>query len=64
MEGFSVSFFTEQDRRIGRRLVIEWLMDLSKELHIGGATSYAGIEGWAAVDGAIRRASLTSPTDR
>jgi PII-like signaling protein len=45
MKGFQITFFTQQNRRHGRQLVHEWLLELSKTLDIKGATVTTGAEG-------------------
>jgi PII-like signaling protein len=44
MQGFQITFITEQDRRIERKPVTEWLLQLAKELHISGCTTFSGME--------------------
>jgi PII-like signaling protein len=46
MQGFQVTFFTNQDRRQATKPMAEWLLDLAKGLEIDGATSMAGSEGF------------------
>ncbi len=55
MQGFQISFYTEQNRRIEGKVPSEWLMHLAKELGITGVTTFAGIEG---VGGDGRRHSV------
>ena len=45
MNGFQLSFFTEQNRRHGHQTVSDWLLDLAKSLGIQGATIFAAAEG-------------------
>lgn len=45
MNGYQVTFFTQQDRRHGHQPINEWLMDLAKSLGIAGSTSTLGVEG-------------------
>jgi PII-like signaling protein len=45
MQGFQVTFFTEQGRRHGRQQIQEWLMALGKSLGIKGITTVVGVEG-------------------
>jgi PII-like signaling protein len=44
MKGYQISFITEQNQRIEGQTVSEWLLHLAKELGIGGATTFAGVE--------------------
>jgi PII-like signaling protein len=45
MQGYQISFMTELNRRIDGRPPSEWLMQIAKELGIGGVTTFAGVEG-------------------
>lgn len=45
MQGFQVTFFTEQGRRHGHQQVHHWLMDLMKSLGITGVTTTVGAQG-------------------
>jgi uncharacterized protein len=38
MEGFQISFFTEQNRRHQGKPVGDWLLELAKEMKVYGAT--------------------------
>jgi len=44
MNGFQISFITEQNQRIEGKPATEWLMHLAKELGCTGATTFAGVE--------------------
>lgn len=46
MQGYQVTFFTQQDRRHGHQLLHEWLMNLAKSLGIRGSTAIVGAEGY------------------
>ncbi len=46
MQGFQITFFTLQDRRHRHQPVHEWLLELARSLGIGGATAFAGAEGF------------------
>lgn len=45
MNGYQVTFFTQQDRRHQGRRIYDWLMEAAKTLGIRGATSVAGTDG-------------------
>jgi len=45
MQGFQLTFFTEQNRHHEHRLLHEWLMELAKSLGIRGATLLTAAEG-------------------
>lgn len=45
MNGFQITFFTEQGRRWGHKTVDHWLMDIAKSLGIRGMTTSVGVEG-------------------
>lgn len=45
MQGFQITFFTQQDRRHKGKPVAEWLLELCRTLNIRGATSFIGAEG-------------------
>ena len=45
MQGYQVTFFTQQDRHHGRRQMHEWLMDEAKALGIRGSTALMAAEG-------------------
>lgn len=44
MQGFQVTFFTQEDRRQADKPMAQWLMDLAQGLGISGATSVVGKE--------------------
>lgn len=46
MDGFQITFFTQQDRRHHGKPVGEWLMELSRELGMHGATLQSAAEGF------------------
>lgn len=46
MQGFQVTFFTQQDKRHHGKLLTEWLLEEAKLLGIGGATVIAASEGF------------------
>ena len=46
MNGYQLTFFTQQDRRHGGKPVSEWLMQLAKQLGLRGATVLAAAEGF------------------
>lgn len=45
MQGFQLTFFTEQNRRHGHQMLSEWLLELAKSLGIRGATLLTAAEG-------------------
>lgn len=46
MQGYQVTFFTQQDRRHGHQMLHEWLMEQAKSLGIAGSTVTFGGEGF------------------
>lgn len=46
MNGYQVTFFTEQSRRHGHTPMHEWLMQLARSLGIRGSTAVLGAEGF------------------
>jgi len=45
MKGFQITFFTRQDRHHHGKPVADWLVHLTKEMGLHGATVHAGAEG-------------------
>ncbi len=45
MNGFQLTFFTEQDRRHDGKRVVDWLVQLTKELGLPGVTVIPASEG-------------------
>lgn len=45
MQGFQVTFFTEQGRRHGRQRIDEWLRDIGTSIGIRGITTAVATEG-------------------
>lgn len=45
MNGYQVTFFTQQDRRVHGKPIGEWLIKLSQELGLHGATMQTAAEG-------------------
>lgn len=45
MNGFLLTFYTEQNKRHGHKTICEWLLHEVKELGIHGATVISGSEG-------------------
>ncbi|WP_126444567.1 DUF190 domain-containing protein [Sulfuricystis multivorans] len=45
MNGYQITFFTQQDRRHKGKPLADWLVHLAKELGLQGATVLAGSEG-------------------
>ncbi len=46
MQGFQLTFFTQQDRKHGRLPLGEWLVQEARKLGVGGATLFAASEGF------------------
>lgn len=46
MQGFQLTFFTQQDRRHAGQPLAEWLLQEARRLGIGGATLIAASEGF------------------
>lgn len=46
MNGFQITFFTQQNRRHHGRPLADWLVHLAKEMDLRGATLIAGSEGF------------------
>ncbi len=46
MQGYQLTFFTQQDRRHGRTPLGEWLLQEALKMGVGGATLTAGAEGF------------------
>ena len=46
MQGYQISFFTEQNRRIEGKPPSEWLLHVAKALGIAGVTTFAGVESY------------------
>lgn len=45
MNGYQVTFFTQQDRHHRGKPLAEWLLHLAAEMNLGGATLIPGSEG-------------------
>ena len=46
MQGYQITFFTQQDHRHKGKPVADWLVHLAQELGLPGATLFAGGEGY------------------
>ena len=46
MQGFQITFFTQQDRKHGHQPLGEWLLQEARKLGIGGGTLTAASEGF------------------
>lgn len=46
MQGFQLTFFTQQDRRHGHTPLSDWLLDLARECGLHGATVIAASKGF------------------
>ena len=63
MQGFQVTFHTEQNRRHGHHLVTDWLMELAQSLGIQGVTTSAGTLG-VGRDGKLHSAHFIELSDQ
>lgn len=45
MNGYQITFFTQQDRKHHGKPIGAWLVELAKEMHLHGATLVAAAEG-------------------
>lgn len=62
MNGFQITFFTQQNQRQGHEAMDRWLIGLAKSLGLG-ATSTAGVEG-VGLDGRIHSAHFIELADQ
>jgi PII-like signaling protein len=46
MQGYQITFFTQQDRRHKGKPLADWLVHLAQELGLSGATLISGNEGF------------------
>jgi PII-like signaling protein len=46
VQGFQLTFFTQQDRKHGHRPLADWLLEEARRLGVGGATLSAAAEGF------------------
>jgi len=46
MNGYQLTFFTQQDRRHGNHSLAHWLLEEARKIGIRGATLIAGAEGF------------------
>ncbi|ANI16279.1 MULTISPECIES: DUF190 domain-containing protein [Pseudomonas] len=46
MQGYLVTFFTQQSRRHGGKLITDWMVDLARSMKLKGATLVLGAEGY------------------
>jgi PII-like signaling protein len=46
MQGFELTFFTQQDRRHHGKSLAHWLVEEARAMGIGGATLFAASEGY------------------
>lgn len=63
MQGFQVTFFTEEDRRHGRQQVQVWLMEVARSLGITGITTTVGVQGIGR-DGKLHSAHFIELSDQ
>lgn len=46
MNGYQITFFTQQDRRHRGKQIGDWLVQLAKQMGLRGATMFAATEGF------------------
>jgi uncharacterized protein len=46
MNGYQLSFFTQQDRKHGNHCLAHWLLEEARKMGVSGATLIAGSEGF------------------
>lgn len=63
MNGYQITFFTQQDRRHGKQPLAEWLIALARELGLRGATLVSGTEGFGR-DGRVHSAHFFELADQ
>lgn len=63
MNGYQLSFFTQQDRRHGNLSLAQWLLEEARRIGINGATLIAGVEGFGH-DRKIRSAHFFELSDQ
>lgn len=63
MQGFQVTFFTEEGRHHGHKPVHAWLMELAQSLGITGITTTVGMEGLGR-DGRLHSAHFIELSDQ
>ena len=63
MQGFQLTFFTQQDRKHGHQPLGEWLVEEARRLGIGGATLLTATEGFGH-HGKIHAAHFFELTDQ
>ena len=63
MQGFQVTFFTEEGRHHGRKLVHVWLMEVARSLGIKGITTTVGVQGIGR-DGRLHSAHFIELSDQ
>lgn len=63
MQGFQITFITEDNRKHGHVALAQWLLQTAKSLGIRGATCLAGYEGYGR-DGRIHSEGFVELADR
>lgn len=63
MNGYQLSFFTQQDRKHGNHSLAHWLLEEARKIGISGATLIAGSEGFGH-DRKIRSTHFFELTDQ
>lgn len=63
MNGYQITFFTQQDRRHHGKPLSEWLLQLARDLHLRGATLMPAAEGFGKT-GRLHSAHFFELTDQ
>lgn len=63
MNGYQITFFTQQDRTIGNRPLAQWLIDEARRMGCRGATMSGAVEGLGH-DGVIHAVNLFDLSDQ
>src|ERR1700761_3992030 len=63
MQGFQLTFMTEQNRRIEGKPAVEWLLNVAREVGCSGATAFSGSESFGS-DGQRHAAHLIELADQ
>lgn len=63
MNGYQITFFTQQDRRHHGKPLAEWLLQLARDLHLQGATLMPAAEGFGKT-GRLHSAHFFELTDQ
>ncbi len=63
MNGFQLTFFTQQDRKHGSLSLAHWLLEEARKIGISGSTLFTGVEGFGH-DRKIRSSHFFELTDQ